>query len=135
MRTLIVIIIMLLFSITICQSVINTPTIINTTGGTFDLDVNIIITPDTSAARKYVSQFYSNAVTEDFDARSTTFESVDGTAVVMWFADTLNKPIIAHECAHATYSILAWAGIPLSSTTEEVYAYEEQWLFNKVLTP
>lgn len=126
---------MLLFSITVCRHVKHTPTIINTTGGTFDIEINIIITPDTSFARKYVSQFYSDVATEDFDARSTTFETVGGTPIIMWFSDTLNKSIIAHECAHAAYSILAWAGIPLSSTTDEVYAYEEQWLFNKVLTP
>lgn len=36
--------------------------------------------------------------------------------------------VCAHEAVHVTFSILSYCGIQLTSDTEEVYAYFEEWV-------
>lgn len=98
-------------------------------GGEFDLDVKVIITKDTSYALKYVREHLdSSAKSEDFDSRATTFTSIDGKSPIIWMPNTNDVSVVNHELLHATISIMNWAGVPLSDDTEEVYAYELQYL-------
>ena len=98
-------------------------------GGQFDLDVKVIITRDTAYALKYVRYNLDSTVkSKDFDSRATTFTSVDGKGPIIWMPDANDISIINHELLHATIDIMNWAGVPLCDNTEEVYAYELQYL-------
>ena len=98
-------------------------------GGEFDLDVRIIITTDTAYALKYVRNNLDSSVkSEDFDSRATTFTSINGKAPIIWMPNTNDISIINHELLHATIDITKWANVPFSEDTEEVYAYELQYL-------
>lgn len=101
-------------------------------GGIFDQDVHVVITEDTSFARKYV--FYnldSTVSSKDFDARGVTFCSIDGKSPIIWLPNTKDTGVINHELLHASVDILNWAGIELNEETEEVYAYQLQYLTNQ----
>lgn len=98
-------------------------------GGTFDLDVQVLITDDTAFAADYVRKNMDVVVTADmFDTRGTTFGSVDGKPPIIWLPQHPHVSIINHELLHATISVMNWAGVPLTDSTEEVYAYELQYL-------
>lgn len=98
-------------------------------GGQFDLDVKVIITRDTAYALKYVKDnLDTTAKSEDFNSRATTFTSIDGKSPIIWMPNTSDISIINHELLHATIDIMNWANVPLSENTEEVYAYELQYL-------
>jgi len=78
---------------------------------------------------KYVREHLdSSAKSEDFDSRATTFTSIDGKSPIIWMPNTNDVSVVNHELLHATISIMNWAGVPLSDDTEEVYAYELQYL-------
>lgn len=96
---------------------------------TFDIEVKVLITDDTAFARSYVMENLDSTVrTEDFDTRATTFGTIDGKPPIIWFPYEAPIAIINHELFHATVNIMNWAGVPLTDSTEEVYAYELQYL-------
>jgi hypothetical protein len=96
---------------------------------TFDIEVKVLITDDTAFARSYVMQNLDSTVrTEDFDTRGTTFTIVDGKPPIIWLPYETPVAIINHELFHVTVNIMNWAGVPLTDSTEEVYAYELQYL-------
>lgn len=96
---------------------------------TFDLEVKVLITDDTAFARDYVMQNLDSAVTaKDFDSRGTTFPTQDGKPVIIWLPYGSRVDVINHELFHATVSIMNWAGVSLDESTEEVYAYQLQYL-------
>jgi hypothetical protein len=100
-------------------------------GGTFDTEVNVIITEDTSIARKFVT-YHLNviATSEDFNGEGATFVD-DDNRIAIWLQNANNKGVVQHELLHATVSIMLWAGIPFSNATEESYAYQLQYLTNQ----
>lgn len=101
-------------------------------GGTFDMDINVIVTDDTAVARKFVIENLDSTVTtDDFNSRATTFGTKDGSPVIIWLHSNVDVAIINHELLHATVSIMNWAGVPLSDSSEEAYAYEMQYLTNQ----
>ena len=103
--------------------------LITINSGTFDLDVKVIITDDTAFALKYVKEnLDSTIISEAFDSRATTFTTIDGKSPIIWIPYNANISVINHELLHATIDIMHWAGVPLNDTTEEVYAYEMQYL-------
>lgn len=96
---------------------------------TFDLEVKVLITDDTSFARSYVMENLDSTVdTEDFDCRASTFGTIDGKPPIIWLPYKADVSIINHELFHATVNIMHWAGILLSDQTEEAYAYQLQYL-------
>lgn len=98
-------------------------------GDTFDLNVKVLITDDTAFALRYVREHLdSTAKVEDFDARAVTFPTIGGKSPIVWLPQNTPIEIVNHELLHATISVMAWAGIALSDSTEEVYAYELQHL-------
>lgn len=98
------------------------------TGGTFDLDVTVIVTSDTAMAAKYlINNIDTSYKSTMLDARGVTFIGETGTKPVVWLS-TLDKEIVNHELFHTTSAILKWAGVPLTQETDEVYAYELQYL-------
>ena len=103
--------------------------------GPLDLDVKIIITSDTSLALRYVRSNLDSTVTaEDFDSRGTTFPSIDGKSPIIWLPNADDAAVVQHELFHATIDVMKWGGVVLNEDTEEVYAYELQYLtaqFNK----
>jgi hypothetical protein len=98
-------------------------------GGTFDLDVTVLITEDVAFATKYVRENLDSTVTaKDFDARAVSFPTNEGKSPIIWMATTEDKGVIAHEIFHTALNVLYWAGMELNSETEEAFAYEVQRL-------
>ena len=57
--------------------------------------------------------------------------------VVIRFGPVTKEPtalaeLIAHECMHATYRMLSYVGIALTLDTDEVYAYQLEYLIREV---
>lgn len=107
--------------------------IIHIEGSTFDMPVEVIITECKSKALQYVKENNdSTAKIEDFEARGLTFPINDGKPPIIWIPHMDGSPedisILNHELLHANFSILSWAGVYLSDSTEEVYAYNYQFL-------
>ncbi len=101
-------------------------------GGTFDLDVTVLITEDTAFALRYVKKnLDSTASSDNFNSRGTTFTSINGGPTIVWLPNTEDKSIVTHELLHATIDIMRRVGISLTEETEEVYAYELQYLTNQ----
>jgi len=100
---------------------------------TFDMPVYVIITESKSKALQYVKENNdTSAKIEDFDARGVTFPINDGRPPIIWLphmnGSAEDMSIINHELFHVNFSILTWAGVYLSDSTEEVYAYNYQFL-------
>lgn len=103
--------------------------VISLEGSTFDLDVTVLITDDTAFAVNYVREnLDSTAKSQDFDARAVTFTTLDGKPPIIWMPYHTPVDVVNHELMHATADVMRWAGVPLTDTTEEVYAYELQYL-------
>lgn len=101
-------------------------------GGTFDMDVRVIITKDTAYAAKYIREnLDSSVVGGDLDCRGVTFGIVDGKAPIIWLPTADDISINNHELFHATINIMQWAGVEYSEKTEESYAYQLQYLSNQ----
>lgn len=101
-------------------------------GGTFDMDVRVIITKDTAYAAKYIREnLDSSIVGNDLDCRGVTFGIVDGKAPIIWLPTADDISINNHELFHATMNIMQWAGVEYSEKTEESYAYQLQYLSNQ----
>ena len=97
--------------------------------GTFDLDVQIIVTEDTAFAAKYITtNFDSSIKSVNLDARAVTFGTADGKPPIIWFSDIEDSSVVQHELLHVTIDIMKWAGIELNEHTEEVYTYQLQYL-------
>ena len=100
---------------------------------TFDMPVLVVITEDISKALKFVKENNdSTAKIEDFEARAITFPINDGKPPVIWIPHMDGSPedisIINHELLHANFSILSWAGVSLSDSSEEAFTYNYQFL-------
>ena len=106
--------------------------VITLSGGTFDLDVKVIITDDTAFAAKYIHD-NNGAIVEpgDLDARGSTFGTLEGSTPVIWLPRDFTTSVANHELFHATIDLMKWAGVPLHGNTEEAYAYEMQQLSNE----
>lgn len=103
--------------------------IVTLNSGTFDIGVKIIVTDDTAFALKYVRENLDSTVSsQEFDARAVTFGTIDGKSPIIWMPYNTPIEVSNHELLHATINIMHWAGVPLNDTTEEVYAYEMQYL-------
>jgi hypothetical protein len=103
--------------------------VVTLNSGTFDIGVKIIVTDDTAFALRYVREnLDSTASSQEFDARAVTFGTIDGKSPIIWMPYNTPIEVSNHELLHATINIMHWAGVPLNDTTEEVYAYEMQYL-------
>jgi hypothetical protein len=102
------------------------------TGSTFDMDVIVLITEDTAYAAQYVRENLDSTVTsKDFDARAVTFGSQEGKPIIVWLSDAEDEGVVAHELLHATLHIMYWAGVEINPATEEIFAYQLQYLTNQ----
>ena len=101
-------------------------------GTSIDLGVIVMVTEDTAKAAAYVrGNLDSTAVGSDFDCRGVTFPTQNGKPIIVWLPNLEDKGVISHELLHATISKMKWAGITLTDDTEEIYAYELQYLTNQ----
>jgi len=116
-------IILLLFSLNIKSK----PIKIN--GGTFDIDIYIYTGVDTNFLKKEINKLTNiDVIGNDFENRGMTFYNI-GYPIVIWFPDyPKDNSILNHELLHAVIAIMNWANIPLTNETEEIYAYELQYL-------
>jgi hypothetical protein len=93
--------------------------------GTFDLDVDIIVTEDTAFAAKNITKNFDSSIkAPDLDARAVTFGTADGKPPIVWFSDIEDTSVVQHELLHVTIDMMKWAGIELNEHTEEVYTYQ-----------
>jgi hypothetical protein len=51
---------------------------------------------------------------------------------VIWINNMAGCDVVAHECFHATYWILNNVGIWLHDSSDEAYAYLQQYLMRKI---
>lgn len=101
-------------------------------GGTFDMDVRVIITEDTAYAAEYIRENLDASVTgNDLNCRGITFGVLDGRGPIIWLPTAEDVSINNHELFHATMNIMQWAGVEYSDKTEESYAYQMQYLSNQ----
>jgi hypothetical protein len=97
--------------------------------GTFDLEVQVIVTEDTAFAAKYIAKNFDSTIkAPDLDARAVTFGTADGKPPIVWFSDIEDSAVVQHELLHVTIDMMKWAGIELNEHTEEVYTYQLQYL-------
>lgn len=101
-------------------------------GGTFDMDVKVVITENVPFAFQVVlDNIDSSFTSKDFNARGVTFYKY-GYNIVMWLPErpvSVEQISIAnHELFHVVKSIMFNSGIDLSDETEEAYAYEFQYV-------
>lgn len=91
-------------------------------GGTFNQDVYVFITKDTAMVRGY-------SLNADFNSLGCTVDE-DGV-IIVWFPEYPTKGLLAHEMGHATYMILNRCGVPHTDDTDEVYAYQINYLIDE----
>ncbi len=97
-------------------------------GGTFDADIYIIISEDTSCVKQFALDSANLEIqSEDLNARGATFYSY-GNPIMIWFPIEPSYEILNHELMHTVIFIMQWVGVPLSDDTNEVYAFEMQYL-------
>ena len=105
--------------------------VITLDGGTYDTEVNIIITKDIEKALEFIADHVDYPVNSaDFNGSGVTYTDEEGR-IAMWLDNVEDKGVINHELLHATISIMAWADVPLDEGTEEAYTYELQYLTNQ----
>ena len=107
--------------------------IIQIEGSTFDMPLYVIITECKSKALQYVKEHNdSTAKIEDFEARGVTFPINNGKPPIIWIphmdGSAEDISIINHELLHANFSILDWAGVSLSDSSEEAFTYNYQFI-------
>lgn len=101
-------------------------------GGTFGVDVNVVITKDTAVIRKCIKDVQEDSLkSQDINSSATTFYKY-GYPIVIWFPEICDSPdsygIIAHELMHTSAYILQSAPVPLNENTQEVYSYQIGYL-------
>lgn len=98
-------------------------------GGTFDLDIYIYTGTDTTYLKKEIGDLVNIKLTgDDFETRGLTLYNYS-YPIVMWFPEyPKDNSLLNHELLHAVIAIMRWANIPLTEDTEEIYAYELQYL-------
>ena len=100
-------------------------------GGPYKEIINIIITDDTVTAFKYITRRLTDvSISELRDVDGITFFSEN--VVVIWL-HTTDPSVAVHELFHATAYTLQRSGVRLNQSTDEVYAYEQEWLFTKYM--
>lgn len=108
-------------------------------GGTFDLDINVLITQDTTIAVNYAKSLFnndSNINASDFLNRGITLSSGDYTTILLWLPKIPKSPeeisILNHEVFHVVRCIMLWSGTPLSEDTDEAWAYETGYISKQI---
>lgn len=107
-------------------------------GGTYPVEIEVLITPDIEAAAQYVRDNLDSTVTAcDFDgAAGLTFDFQDGKPGIIWLESAQDPGIVNHELLHATINTMRHSGVSLSDSSEEAYAYQLQYLttqfYNKI---
>ena len=89
--------------------------------GSFNQNIYVFITEATNMVRSYSSEMV-------FDGAACT---VEGDNIMVWFPKKPDAALLAHEMQHVTYALFKNIGVPHTSDTDEVYAYEIQYLINK----
>jgi hypothetical protein len=82
----------------------------------YQVGVIIIVTQDTLAAFNRIRKYLNDTTIKisDFDVQAITFDYLnEGYSPVVW----------THELFHVTTTIMNYAGIPLTNSSEEAYAY------------
>ena len=103
-------------------------------GGTFDVDILVVISEDLDRVVDSVNSFLSDSTLSkrDFIARGVTYHSNDGR-IILWmpsmsYGDVNDVATANHELFHVVKAIMFWANISLSNDTEETYAYEMAYI-------
>ena len=107
-------------------------------GGSYPVEIEVIINPDIEVAAQYVKDNLDSTVTvHDFDgAAGLTFDFQDGKPGIIWLESAQDPGIVNHELLHATINTMRHSGVSLSDSSEEAYAYQLQYLttqfYNKI---
>jgi len=126
----------LIFSILLiffCTLGISKENIFKTDGGTFDISIYVCVSNNIPKIINLIDSL--GGMTVDslyFDTRATTFYTY-GNPIFVWFPDEqIDLTVVNHELVHVVCAIMKWANIPLTNETEEIFAYEFQYLTKQI---
>jgi len=98
----------------------------------YDVNINIIITQDTTLALKFAKLNTDSTVTiEDFRGAASVSLTGDGIPTIWFPSLTRSTRDIAkanHELMHMLFYITNRAGLSLNESTDEAFAYELDYL-------
>ena len=101
-------------------------------GGTYDVAINVIITEDTAKAFRFVKANVDSCFSAKnfINAEGLTIDGEKGICVWIKHIDPTpyNICVVNHELFHVTSAIMRYIQVDLTPTTEEVYAYELDYL-------
>ena len=102
-------------------------------GGTFDIDIYVCVSNDIPKIINLVDSLGDMICDSSyFDTRATTLYAY-GHPIFVWFPEEeMDLVVVNHELVHITCAIMKWAGIPLTNETEEIFAYELQYLTKQI---
>lgn len=110
--------------------------------GTFDFQVNVVW-GDYESAQKYVAYKFEDEETDlttydkGYTPRGKCFHRTDFCPIV-WVPGVPKTPreiaTLAHEMFHAVCLLMDWASVPLTTSSEEVYAHAQAHLVTEALT-
>jgi hypothetical protein len=102
--------------------------------------VHVIVGKDIPALLKWVNNHFKEAGIQFSDHNPAAGGRVwrkEGYWPVLWLPrrprTSREHGTLAHECFHITYAILSWAGVVLSSESEETFTYLQGHLVTQVL--
>lgn len=101
-------------------------------GGTFDKDIYVVITSDSALSRDLPSDILKAPVEEISSNIAGITYYIDNRPIVIWLpkipTTSDEYATFNHELMHAVHFLMDWAGVPLTISTGEVYAYEMEHL-------
>lgn len=106
-------------------------TVFTITGGTFDVNLTFVITTDTIKAKKLIRENIVDSVNMPFGGRGFSTNDGQGNMIIympVFNATPEDMALLNHELSHTTIAIMQWAGVPLLTDIDEVYAYELAYL-------
>lgn len=98
-------------------------------GGTFDRDIDVIISEDTSKVAQWArANIDSTIVGSDFNVRGIVISNEDFTKELMYLPSDTDIAVNNHELFHVLRNTMLWANVPLCDSSEEAWSYEMQYL-------
>lgn len=96
--------------------------------GTYEYDINFIITADKKKAAKFVNfKLESNFTEDNFEGARGRYFISSGKCPIIWLPEIPKTPrqhgTLSHEIFHVVVAIMDWANIRLCSESEEAWTH------------
>ena len=94
--------------------------------GTYDCDYWVIVGNAPQKAGSFVRKLANDKTIINPNGLGA-FYFKEGMSSVIWLryrpTDLKKMSTLVHECAHASFEVMRWAGIPLTDSSEEAYTH------------